>query len=84
MKEIPSIFTGTPGNISVHSRSGKPQHLPDGPGGMQMELRNALQTAVKKKTHVLIEALPVRTESGVHPVDIIVRPFTDPKPPRTC
>ena len=46
--------------------------------GLQLELRKAIQTAIKKKTHVTARGLPVRTNGGMHQVDITVRPLTDP------
>ena len=85
----PSVIVNSDGDtLYVHGDTGN--YLRPAPGqaslnilqmareGLQMELRNAIQTAVKKKTQVLINALPVKTDNGVHPVDIIVRPFTDP------
>jgi two-component system, chemotaxis family, CheB/CheR fusion protein len=85
----PSVITDEQGNtLYVHGDTGK--YLRPAPGqaslniiemareGLQIELRKAIQDAVKKKTHIAIKNLPVRTNGGLHPVDIVVRPLTDP------
>ena len=46
--------------------------------GLQLELRKAIHAAAKKKAHVVVPGIPVRTDGGFHPVDLTVRPFTDP------
>jgi two-component system, chemotaxis family, CheB/CheR fusion protein len=85
----PSVITDEEGNtLFVHGDTGK--FLRPAPGaaslniiemareGLQLELRKAIRSAVKQKTHVTISNLPVRTNGGMHPVDIIVRPLPDP------
>ena len=85
----PSVITDDDGNtLYVHGDTGK--YLRPAPGtaslniiemareGLQQELRKAIRNAVKQKTHISIKALPVRTNGGMHPVDVIVRPLTDP------
>lgn len=85
----PSVITDEEGNtLYVHGDTGK--YLRPAPGtaslniiemareGLQLELRKAIHKAVKQKTQVVIPGLPVRTNGGMHPVDVTVRPLTDP------
>jgi len=85
----PSVITDEEGNtLFVHGDTGK--YLRPAPGqaslnviemareGLQLELRKAIRSAGKQKTPVSIRALPVRTNGGMHPVDVVVRPLTDP------
>ena len=85
----PSVIIDPEGNtLYVHGDTGS--YLRPAPGqaslniiemareGLQLELRKAMQTAVRKKTHVVVRGIPVRTNGGFHPVDLTVRPLTDP------
>jgi two-component system CheB/CheR fusion protein len=85
----PSVITDEVGNtLYVHGDTGK--YLRPAPGtaslniiemareGLQLELRKAIRSAVTKKTLIAIKNLPVRTNGGMHPVDVVVRPLTDP------
>jgi len=84
----PSVIIDEVGNtLYVHGDTGK--YLRPAPGaaslniiemareGLQLELRKAIRNAVKQKTNIEIPGLPIRTNSGMHPVDIIVRPVAD-------
>src|SRR5665647_2020284 len=85
----PSVITDEEGNtLYVHGDTGS--YLRPAPGqaslniiemareGLQMGLRKAISNAVKQKTHISIRGVPVRTNGGMHPVDVTVRPITDP------
>ncbi|MGA9621058.1 chemotaxis protein CheB [Methanoregula sp.] len=46
--------------------------------GLQLGLRKAINTAIKNKTPAIARGLSVKTNSGIHHVDITVRSLTDP------
>ncbi|MFA4876963.1 MAG: chemotaxis protein CheB [Methanoregula sp.] len=85
----PSVITDEKGNIVyVHGDTGK--YLQPAPGhpstsiidmareGLQLDLRYAIQNAAAQKKLIAIKDLPVRTNGGVHGVDLLVRPLPDP------
>jgi two-component system CheB/CheR fusion protein len=87
----PSVITDQNGNIIyVHGNTGK--YLQPAPGklstnvvdmareGLQLDLRNAIQTANAKKTLVTTKDLRVRTNGSLHGVDLTVRPLSDQEP----
>ena len=89
----PSVITDGNGSIIyVHGDTGK--YLQPAPGqistsvidmareGLQRDLRSAIQSAVAKKTPVVVKDLRVRTNGGIHGVDLTVRPLTDLEPAR--
>ncbi|MCX6696502.1 MAG: hypothetical protein NTV84_02900 [Methanoregula sp.] len=89
----PSVITDEKGDIVyVHGDTGK--YLQPAQGqvstnvidmareGLQMDLRYAVQNAAAQKRTVVSKDLPVRTNGGVHGVDLTVRPLTDPEATR--
>jgi two-component system, chemotaxis family, CheB/CheR fusion protein len=85
----PSVITDETGNIVyVHGDTGK--YLQPAPGhistsvidmareGLQLDLRLAIQSAAGQKIPVAVKGLPVRTNGGIHGVDLTVRPLADP------
>ncbi|MDO9550089.1 MAG: chemotaxis protein CheB [Methanoregula sp.] len=89
----PSVITDENGNIIyVHGDTGK--YLQPAQGqvsiniidmareGLPLELRSAIQNAIAKKKPVMAKALPVRTNGGIHGVDLTVRPLADPEATR--
>jgi two-component system CheB/CheR fusion protein len=85
----PSVITDTEGNtLYVHGDTGN--YLRPAPGkaslniiemareGLQLELRKAVHAAAKKRSHVTVRGVPVRTDSVMHRIDLTVRPITDP------
>jgi two-component system CheB/CheR fusion protein len=85
----PSVITDNEGNtLYVYGDTGN--YLRPAPGqaslniiemareGLQLKLRKAIHDAAHQKTPVTIRGLPFRTPGGVHPLDIIVRPLSDP------
>jgi len=89
----PSVITDENGSIIyVHGDTGK--YLQPAPGqpstniidmareGLQLDLRNAIHQAAIKKTPVTARDLRVRTNGGLHRVDLKVRPLTDLEPAR--
>ncbi|MEI7433218.1 MAG: chemotaxis protein CheB [Methanomicrobiales archaeon] len=84
----PSVITDEKGNIVyVHGDTGK--YLQPAPGlistnvidmareGLQLDLRTAIMTAARQKKPVVAKDLPVRTNGGIHGVDLAVRPLAD-------
>ena len=89
----PSVIADEKGNIMyVHGDTGK--YLQPAPGhistnvidmareGLQMDLRTAIQNAAALKGPSVIKNLPVRTNGGIHGVDLTVQPLTDPETSR--
>jgi two-component system CheB/CheR fusion protein len=85
----PSVITDEKGNIVyVHGDTGK--YLQPAQGqvsinvidmareGLQLDLRSAILTAIMQKKPVVVKDLPVKTNGGIHGVDLTVRPLTDP------
>ena len=85
----PSVIINGEGNtLYVHGDTGN--YLRPAPGeanlniidmareGLQLGLRKAIHAAIKNKTHAIARGLSVRTNGGMHHVDITVRPLTDP------
>ena len=86
----PSVITDKEGEIVyVHGNTGK--YLQPAQGnpslnviemareGLQKDLRYAIQNAVAQKKPVLVKALAVKTNGGIHGVDLTVRPLADPE-----
>jgi len=86
----PSVITNEEGNtLYVHGDTGN--YLRPAPGqvslnivdmareGLQLELRKAIHNAVQQKTHKSIRGVPVKTNGGMHLVDVTVRPIADPR-----
>lgn len=84
----PSVVTDERGNILfVHGDTGR--YLQPAPGqpslnvidmareGLQLELRTAIHTAATQKTLVRCKALSVKTNGGLHGVDLTVKPLLD-------
>jgi two-component system, chemotaxis family, CheB/CheR fusion protein len=84
----PSVITDEKGNIVyVHGDTGK--YLQPAQGllstnvidmareGLQMDLRSSILSASLQKKPVVIKDLPVRTNGGIHGVDLTVRPLAD-------
>jgi len=89
----PSVITDDKGNIVfVHGNTGKYLQPAQGQAslnviemareGLPVELRSAILTATMKKTQVALKDLPVKTNGGVHGVDLTVRPLLDPEATR--
>ena len=89
----PSVITDESGNIVyVHGETGK--YLQPAQGltstnvvdmareGLQLDLRTAILTATLQKKPVIVKDLPVRTNGGIHGVDLTVRPLADPEATR--
>jgi two-component system CheB/CheR fusion protein len=89
----PSVITDDKGNIVyVHGDTGK--YLQPAPGqaslnvidmareGLQLDLRSAILAATLQKKPVTVKDLPVRTNGGIHGVDLAVRPLADPEATR--
>ena len=85
----PSVIIDADGTILyVHGDTGN--YLRPAPGqaslnimemgrdGLQLGMSKAIHTAIKTKSHAIARGVPVRTNGGVHHVDITVRPLTDP------
>jgi two-component system, chemotaxis family, CheB/CheR fusion protein len=86
----PSVITNYKGDIVyVHGDTGKYLQPAQGQAslnviemareGLPQELRSAIQTATTKKTPVILKDLTVKTDGGMHGVDLTVRPLTDPE-----
>ena len=89
----PSVITDEKGEIVyVHGDTGnylqpaqgQPSHnvIDMAREGLQLDLRYAVQNAAAKKRPVLVKDLPVRTNGGIHGVDLTVRPLADPETSR--
>ena len=89
----PSVITDAKGNIIyVHGDTGK--YLQPAQGqvstniidmareGLQLDLRYAIQNAAVQKRLFIVKDLPVRTNGGIHGVDLTVRPLADPEATR--
>jgi two-component system CheB/CheR fusion protein len=89
----PSVITDESGNIVyVHGDTGK--YLQPAQGqistnvidmareGLQLDLRYAVQNAAVQKRLFVVKDLPVRTNGGIHGVDLTVRPLSDPEATR--
>ena len=89
----PSVITDEKGDIVyVHGDTGK--YLQPAQGqvsinvidmareGLQMDLRSAILTATTKKAQVFVKDLPVRTNGGIHGVNLTVRLINDPEATR--
>jgi two-component system CheB/CheR fusion protein len=85
----PSVITDEAGNILfVHGDTGR--YLQPAQGqpstsiidmareGLQMDLRLAIQNAAARKKPVITKDLQVRTNGGIHGVDLMIRPLADP------
>ena len=86
----PSVITSENGDIVyVHGDTGKYLQPAQGQAtlnviemareGLPLELRSAIMAANTKKTQIIIKDLPVKTNGGMHGVDLTVRPLTDPE-----
>jgi len=89
----PSVITDEKGNIVyVHGDTGKYLQPAQGQAtlnvidmareGLQLDLRSAIMAATMQKKPVAIKDLPVRTNGGIHGVDLTVRPLADPEATR--
>ncbi len=89
----PSVITDEKGDIVfVHCDTGK--YLQPAQGqvstnvidmareGLQLDLRYAIQNAAAQKKTSVSKDLQVRTDSGIHGVDLMVRPLADPEATR--
>jgi len=89
----PSVITDDKGNIIyVHGDTGK--YLQPAQGqvstnvidmareGLQLDLRYAIQNTAVQKRLFIVKDLPVRTNGGIHGVDLTVRPLADPEATR--
>jgi PAS domain S-box-containing protein len=85
----PSVITDNNGDIVyVHGDTGKYLQTAQGQPstnvidmareGLQMELRTAIQNAAVQKKPAVVKNLPVRTNGGIHGVDLTVRLLADP------
>jgi len=85
----PSVVTDENGDIIfVHGDTGK--YLQPAQGqfstnvidmareGLQPDLRSAIQTAARQKKIIVVKDLQIRTNGGIHGVDLSVRPIVDP------
>jgi two-component system CheB/CheR fusion protein len=86
----PSVVTDEQGNLLyVHGDTGR--YLRPAPGqaslnvidmareGLQLALRTAIHSAAAQKTPVVWKDLPVKTNGGIHGIDLTVRPLTKPE-----
>jgi two-component system CheB/CheR fusion protein len=89
----PSVITDEKGNIIyVHGDTGKYLQPAQGQAssnvidmardGLQLDLRYAIQNTVVQKRLFIVKDLPVRTNGGIHGVDLTVRPLADPEATR--
>ncbi|MDO8873157.1 MAG: CheR family methyltransferase [Methanoregula sp.] len=89
----PSVITDEKGDIIyVHGDTGKYLQPAQGQAtlnvidmareGMQLDLRYAIQNAIEQKRQFVVKELPVRTNGGIHGVDLTVRPLADPEATR--
>ena len=91
----PSVVTDEKGGILyVHGDTGS--YLRPAPGqanlniidmardGLQLELRTAIHHAVSRSKPVFHRGLRVKTNDGLHSVDLSVRPMTEPEAPQMC
>jgi two-component system CheB/CheR fusion protein len=89
----PSVITDESGNIIyVHGDTGKYLQPAQGQAtlnvidmareGLQLDLRSAILAAAMQKKQMVVKDLPVRTNGGIHGVDLTVRPLTDPEATR--
>ena len=89
----PSVITDDEGNIMyVHGDTGK--YLQPAQGkvstnvvdmareGLQLDLRYAIQNAATQKRQFVVKDLPVRTNGGIHGIDLTVRPLAGPEATR--
>ena len=90
----PSVITDEKGNIIyVHGDTGK--YLQPAQGqistnvidmareGLQHDLRYAIRSRLQHEP-IVIKDLPVRTNGGIHGVDLTVRPLADPEEHGSC
>jgi two-component system, chemotaxis family, CheB/CheR fusion protein len=90
----PSVITDEDGAILyVHGDTGK--YLQPAPGqfstsvvdmareGLQLDLRSAIQNAKTSKAPVVAKDIQVKTNGGIHGVNLTVRPLADMEPERT-
>jgi two-component system CheB/CheR fusion protein len=84
----PSVIVNMKGDILyIHGQIGKYLEPPPGQPtvnvlemarkGLRLELRSALQNAVSNNRDVALRDLKVITDSGVHPVNLTVKPIRD-------
>ncbi|MGD0817756.1 MAG: chemotaxis protein CheB [Methanomassiliicoccales archaeon] len=84
----PSVITDKEGDIVfVHGDTGRFLQPAQGHAslnvidmareGLQMELRYAIQNAAAQNKPFVVKALPVRTNDGIHGVDLTVQPLAD-------
>jgi two-component system CheB/CheR fusion protein len=89
----PSVITDDKGNIIyVHGDTGKYLQPAQGQAslnvidmareGLQLDLRTAILSATMKKKQVVAKDLPVKTDGGMHGVNLTVRPLSDPEATR--
>ena len=85
----PSVITDDKGDIVyVHGDTGKYLQPAQGQAslnviemareGLPQELRSAILTASTKKTQIILKDLAVKTNGGMHGVDLTIRPISDP------
>ena len=85
----PSVITDEKGNIIyVHGDTGK--YLQPAQGqistnvidmareGLPVDLRSAILATIREKKPVTVKDLQVRTNGGIHGVDLTIRPLADP------
>ena len=91
----PSVVTDEKGDILyVHGDTGR--YLRPAPGqaslniiemareGLRLELRTAIHNAASRNKPVFHRNLQVKTNGGLHGVDLSVRPMTEPGAPQMC
>jgi len=89
----PSVITDELGNIIyVHGDTGKYLQPAQGQAtlnvidmareGLQLDLRSAIMAATLQKKPIIVKDLPVRTNGGIHGVELAVRPLADPEATR--
>jgi two-component system CheB/CheR fusion protein len=91
----PSVVTDEKGGILyVHGDTGR--YLQPAPGqaslnviemareGLQLELRTAIHNAASRNKPVFCKNLQVKTDGGLHGVDLSVRPLTESETPCEC
>ena len=89
----PSVITDEKGNIVyVHGDTGKYLQPAQGQAtiniidmareGLQLDLRSAILAVTMQKKPVTVKDVQVRTNGGIHGVDLAVRPIPDPEATR--
>lgn len=86
----PSVITDEKANIVyVHGDTGRYLQPAQGQAtlnviemareGLPIELRSAIMAATLQKKQVIVKDVQVRTNGGIHRVDLTIRPLTDPE-----